>query len=171
MIGKIGLTVNGTIYVSFGNFYFEMYAPNSLKEIYSINDWDEDGYFALETNYGEEYYEIKEFMKYTYTQYEIENNEDLKLLSIVKDFEIIRGSVIMDVEELIVKADIIVNNIALLKNNGNLTVIDLSNTDNKMHFRNVGGSFVLNNSSFSDEARKYQALYIVKCNEKLLEEL
>ena len=44
--------------IEIGGFHFEVLVPNKLLEIKSVLEFDSEGYFVLDTNYGEEYLDV-----------------------------------------------------------------------------------------------------------------
>ena len=60
-VDYIKMTNEGNVSFSFQDFYIEVFGSRQLKQIKSVKEYDNEiGYFVLDTNYGEEFYCLKE---------------------------------------------------------------------------------------------------------------
>lgn len=84
MEGVVSLTLENNIAVEYGEFYVELWGLARLTDVFGIANWDHDGYFAFDTNYGEEYYEVGEYLKDIFTTDEIEEIGFLREFAKVK---------------------------------------------------------------------------------------
>ena len=62
-MGYVTVEQQGYITVKFGKRSIKSKAPADLKTIKSVKHWESDGYFELDTNYGEEYLDLAYVLK------------------------------------------------------------------------------------------------------------
>ena len=82
-VGHIFLNGNNIV-ARFNAIQIESAAPKNLKEISEVKEFDVDGYFVLETNYGEEYLDLQ----YVLDELECEEIKLAEELSGIIKFEI-----------------------------------------------------------------------------------
>lgn len=166
--GTIGLTPEKNLYVDYGDFHVEMWGLDPMTELSGLADWDESGYFAIETNYGQEFYEVEEYLKDLFTKESIEEIGFMKALSQMEGF-VVKPAVSehqpLKMEEEPWK---VIDNIAIFKgSNGHLLhAIDLLDPTHRLVFVRPNKRYwYMLSSTFPDGKRKYQALYYCKCVE------
>jgi len=62
-MGYVTVEQQGYITVRFGGHSIKSKAPANLKIIKRVKSWESDGYFELDTNYGEEYLDLAYVLK------------------------------------------------------------------------------------------------------------
>lgn len=167
----------GNVCFQVGDLHLEVVASALLTDIYSVIEFDNTGYIVINTNYGEEFYDLSEILgdlnlsRY----YCIED-----LMSRIKLWEI-GGKKSMQkrgggLDSIRANAVLIVSNIAFgIRKDANfkkLRAIDLNNTRYMADFifDNQIRRFRMIESSFSDGKRKYEMLYLLERNtEELME--
>lgn len=171
--GYIYINSLNNVVICFNDITIEYIGSQLLKEIKSILKFDKKiGYLEIETNYGEEFYCLKETLK----DLNLENKIDLRLkLKNIQGFKILRRKKMQKTPSQIRdKAFMIVNNIAMLfcKTNSStrLRVYDINNLKYCADFiysKDIN-AFNLVQSSFADGKRKYEMLYIIERNKEEL---
>lgn len=148
------------IVVEFNGHSIESIAPTILKEIKGIKSYDSKGYFVLETNYGEEYFDLG------YVLSELELPLDLnEELSKVNKFELGKT------DRSKTNEDEFNRNIGFkfkkdINKGYRLYVTDNCNSKYKAVFKVVQGEFLLLSSSFGLD--KYCLLEILGLNKEIL---
>lgn len=155
----LGFTPENNIYVQFGERYIEMFGAACLSFINGVKEWDAAGYMVVDTNYGDEYYEINEFLKLLFTDAEIQSMNLLNPLETVESFTIFNDkqpenssyTPMSIADELTITVD---------KQNKRMQVLDLHNLHYRMRLLWTG-KWEIFTSTFPQGERKYQVYHSI----------
>lgn len=160
----IGCTEENNIFVQYGEFYIEMNGLACLESIKEVKEWDDAGYMVLDTNYGEEYYEINGFLERLFTKKEIKNRNLLKPLKGVEGFTISQDTPVMDA---INYPKCIVDDFTIFKVKRknqvyrSILVRDLHNSQYRMYLIFWTNKWEIFTSTFPPGERKYQVYHSI----------
>lgn len=165
--GKIYLKDNNIV-LEFCDYYFETIAPTILKEIKYIKEFDNEGYFVIETNYGEEYLDLGYALEQIGTDIKI-----LNCLDSVTKFEVGDNLRSDEIRRIVYTACFVLDGISVTvdKQNMRLMVLDLNNDKYKALFQIKDNlEFKVITSTFPDSKRNYQMLYYIEKNREFIRE-
>lgn len=169
----------GQVCFSIGELSIEFFASSMLTKILGVLHWDNTGYIVIDTNYGEEFFDIKETLEELGLdkRYNVE-----KLMSSIKEWEVKEVNSMKTVKtrgnsaKIREDAFMIIGNIAFLSKldkNGNriLVTVDLNNTDYKASFYYDESIRRYNqiSSTFKEGKRKYEMLYLLERNTEFMQ--
>ena len=161
-IAKVYLDMAGHVCFQIGSFHIEYIALHGLTDINSVEEYDDTGYVVLNTNYGEEFYDIGSDIE----ELGLGSVYDIKqIMDSIKQWDTTGGHIKMRVPKAVTDAYMIVDDIAFY-------AIDLRNTRSvgQLVLNPVNNKFSLVNSTFPDGKRKYEMLYYQERNrERLME--
>lgn len=170
-IAKVYLDMAGHVCFQIGSFHIEYIALHGLTDINSVKEYDDTGYVVLDTNYGEEFYDIGSDIE----ELGLGSVYDIKqIMDSIKQWDTTGGHIKMKVPKAVADAYMIVDDIAFYKmpNTRRLSykVVDLRNTKNvgQLVLNPVNNKFSLINSTFPNGKRKYEMLYYQERNREQL---
>ena len=166
-IAKVYLDMAGHVCFQIGSFHIEYIALHGLTDINSVKEYDDTGYVVLNTNYGEEFYDIGSDIE----ELGLGSVYDIKqIMDSIKQWDTTGGHIKMKVPKAVLDAYMIVDDIAFYKeqHTGRLSyrVVDLRDTKNvgTLALNPEDNRFILVNSTFPEDKRKYQMLYYQERN-------
>mgnify|MGYP007089577542 FL=1 len=170
-IAKVYLDMAGHVCFQIGSFHIEYIALHGLTDINSVKEYDDTGYVVLDTNYGEEFYDIGADIE----ELGLGSVYDIKqIMGSIKQWDTTGGHIKPQVDAAGSGADLIVDGIAFYKeqHTGRLSyrVVDLRDTKNvgTLALNPEDNRFILVNSTFPEDKRKYQMLYYQERNRERL---
>lgn len=170
-IAKVYLDMAGHVCFQIGSFHIEYIALHGLTDINSVKEYDDTGYVVLNTNYGEEFYDIGSDID----ELGLGSVYDIKqIMDSIKQWDTTGGHIKPQVDAVGSGADLIVDDVAFYKvqHTGRLSyrVVDLRDTKSigTLVLNPEGNKFILVNSTFPDDKRKYQMLYYQERNREIL---
>lgn len=170
-IAKVYLDMAGHVCFQIGSFHIEYIALHGLTDINSVKEYDDTGYVVLDTNYGEELYDIGSDIE----ELGLGSVYDIKqIMDSIKQWDTTGGHIKPQVDAAGSGADLIVDDIAFYKvqrtGRPSYRVVDLRDTKSigTLVLNPEGNRFILVNSTFPDGKRRYQMLYYQERNRELL---
>lgn len=166
-VGRVYINNQNNVAFDFNNIHIEILGMANLKEILSVSCYEKDGYIVLDTNYGEEPFELGAVIEDLHLGSYIDIEKELRN---IETFVILRRRDMKSVEELRDKAFMIMSDIALFsKKTSNalmLVAIDLKNPKNRAEliYREDIKGFSIVDSTFPENKRKYEMLYLIERN-------
>lgn len=170
--GYVYLDSMGNVCFQIGAFHIELIASKILTEIKSVKECDKTGYIVLDTNYGEEFYNIGEAIEELGLS-ETYNVEEL--ISSVSTWVVKNKSKTIQNKES--EMALVIGNISFESARiEEINVIRAINLDNTEHVANFGydkqaNRFIQLASTFPDWKRKYKLWCLVERNTEPLKEL